>query len=107
MEARYGPPGSGSRGLVIGGQTYTLPEVMTRLGLAFEGCRTIDGLTRDPTCFVVRYYDPEDQRIVACEFDGEFRYLAEMRVPIVEWVGEGDLTPGTVPEEIVARWTSR
>ncbi|MGH7321210.1 MAG: hypothetical protein ACRELA_16505 [Candidatus Rokuibacteriota bacterium] len=106
MEARYGAPGCGGRSLVVGGQTYTLAEVMLRLGIAFDGCRTIDGLTLGPARFVIRYYDPEDERIVAHEFDAEFRYLAEMRVHIVEWLGEDALRAGAVAEEIFAPWTS-
>ncbi|MGH7321912.1 MAG: hypothetical protein ACRELA_20130 [Candidatus Rokuibacteriota bacterium] len=106
MEARFGAPGSGGRRLTVAGQTYTLAELMARLGVAFDGCRAIDGLELGPAHFVVRYYDPEEQRIVAYEFDGEFRYLAETRVHIAEWVGEDRLAPGGVPEEVFAPWTS-
>ncbi len=104
MESRFGPPGSGTRRLAIAGTRYTLPELMGRLGLAFEDCRTIDGFQLGPGHFAVRFYDAEEQRIVAYEFDAEFRYLAELRVHIAEWVGEEGLAPGgTLPEAAADR----
>jgi hypothetical protein len=94
MEARFGRPGSGARRLTIAGQVYTLAEAMARLGIGFDGCRTIDGVTLGPAHFAVRYYDPEEQRLVAYEFDAEFRYLGELRVHVAEWIGEdADLRP--------------
>jgi hypothetical protein len=88
MEARFGRPGSGARRLTVAGQVYTLAEAMTRLGIAFDGCRTIDGFALGPARFALRYYDPEEQRLVAYEFDAEFRYLGELRVHVAEWIGE-------------------
>jgi hypothetical protein len=99
MESRFGPPGSGARSLTVTGPPYTLPELMTRLGIAFEGCRTIDGFVLGPGHFAVRYYDPDEQRVVAYEFDAEFRYLAESRVHVAEWIGEAAL------QEDLSAWT--
>jgi hypothetical protein len=95
MEARFGRPGSGARRLTVAGRLYTLAEAMTRLGIAFEGCRTIDGFSLGPTRFALRYYDPEEQRLVAYEFDSEFRFVGELRVHIAEWIGEDALQEGT------------
>jgi len=108
MEARFGPPGTGRRELRIAGQPYTVAEVMARLGLAVEGCRTIDGLELSPTHFVVRYYDAEEQRVVAYEFDAQFRYLGETRVHVAEWVAEDALGAASAwPEqESLPPWTS-
>jgi hypothetical protein len=91
MERRFGPPGVGRREIQVGGQVYSLAEVMVRLGLAFEGCRTIDGFELGPGHFTVRYYDAEEQKVVAYEFDAEFRYLGETCVHVAEWVGEDAL----------------
>lgn len=107
MEARFGRPGSGARRLMVAGRSYILPDLMTRLGIAFEGCRTIDGVELGAAHFAVRYYDPEEQRIVAYEFDAEFRYVAETRVDVLEWaesIGEEPLAPGASGEE-GATWT--
>lgn len=108
MEQRFGPPGSGAPHVAIGGQALTVHDAMARLGIAFDGCRAIDAFEVGPSHFAVRYYDPEEQRVVVYEFDGEFRYVAEMRVHIAEWVGDEALTPGGEdPGEIVTLWTSR
>ena len=37
---------------------------------------------------MLRYIDGQDQRVVAAEFDGNFRLLSEMRASIAEWEGD-------------------
>jgi hypothetical protein len=101
MEARFGRPGSGARRLTIAGEDCTLAEAMARLGIGFDGCRTIDGFALGPAHFALRYYDPEEQRLVAYEFDAEFRYLGELRVHVAEWLGEDADLP---PWEAAAGW---
>ncbi len=106
METRFGPLGSGRRGLTVDGRAYTLGELLTVLGIGFEGCRSIDAFELGPTHFAVRFYDPEEQRVVAYEFDAEFRYLRETRVHVAEWVGDEALGPGAVPDALFEPWTS-
>jgi len=91
MEARLGALGTGGRSLVVGERVYTLAELLDTLGLGFEGCRAIDAHALGEGQFAVRYYDPEEQRVVAVEFDAGFRYLRESRVPVAEWAGEAGL----------------
>ena len=88
MESRYGPLGCGAQLLTVGGVEYTLDELLFHMGLNFEDARGIDILTLAVEHYVVRYYDGQDQRIVGHEFDGEFRFLAEARAHIAEWIGE-------------------
>ncbi|HEX2712321.1 MAG TPA: hypothetical protein VHM88_08870 [Candidatus Acidoferrales bacterium] len=88
MESRYGPLGCGARALTVGGVEYTLDELLFHMGLNFEDARGIDILTLGVEHYVVRYYDGQDQRIVGHEFDGEFRFLAETRAHIAEWIGD-------------------
>jgi hypothetical protein len=107
MDARFGPPGSGPREVRIGGQRYTPDELLARLGLAFEGCRALDAFQLGPSRYAVRYYDAEEQWVVACEFDGAFRYLGELRAHVAEWVGERGLRPGGLAEEPLPPWISR
>lgn len=90
FEARLGALGTGSQLLVVGDQAFTLAELMERLGLAAEGIRSIDTRQLDADRFVIRFLDAEEQRIVAYEFDRHFRYLAETRIHVAEWIGEGD-----------------
>jgi hypothetical protein len=88
FEQRFGPLGTGARRLVVAGQAFTARELMERLGLAADGCRGIDLVEAGPDRFAVRYLDAVEQRIVACEFDGSFRYLGETRVHAAEWIGD-------------------
>jgi len=67
---------------------YTLAELLFHMGLDFEDSRGIDLIAVSVNHYVVRYYDGQDQRIVAHEFDGEFRFLGEIRAHIAEWIGE-------------------
>ena len=88
METRYGPLGSGAQHLVINGEIYSVPELLHCMGLDFEDSRAIDALTIADGIFVVRYYDGQDQRIVAHEFDSAFHFVHELRAHIAEWIGE-------------------
>ncbi len=88
MESRYGPLGSGGPTLTVGGAAYSLAELLVRLGLDFGDSRPIDALALPDGHYVVRYFDAEDQRAVAHEFDSEFRFLGETRAHMAEWIGE-------------------
>jgi hypothetical protein len=88
MESRYGPLGSGEQGLTIEGTTYQLSELMSQMGLDFDDSRTIDVVTLTEGRHVIRYYDAQDQRVVAQEFDAKFHLLLETRAHIAEWLGE-------------------
>lgn len=88
MESRYGPLGSGRQILKVGGVDYALGELLRRMGLDFDDSRAIDAATLSEGRYLVRYYDGQDQRVVAQEFDADFRLLGEMRAHIAEWIGE-------------------
>ncbi len=88
MESRFGPLGSGVQNLNINGADYTLAELMVRMGLYFDDRWTIDALALPHGKYVIRYFDSQDQRVVAQEFDAELRLLSEVRVHIAEWEGE-------------------
>ncbi len=88
MESRYGPLGRGGQSIAIRGTGYSLAELLVRLGLDFGDSRPIDALALPEGHYVVRYFDAEDQRAVAHEFDAEFRFLGETRAHIAEWIGE-------------------
>ncbi len=88
IESRYGPLWSGRRTVTVDGTEYDIAALTFHLGLNFEDARTIDVLEVSVGRFVVRYYDGEDQRIVAHEFDASFRFLGEIRAHVAEWIGE-------------------
>ena len=76
IESRYGPLGSGS-------QTLTIKDVS----------RAIDALALTDGRYVFRYYDGQDQRVVALEFDADFRSLGEVRAQFPEWIGDEEYYP--------------
>jgi hypothetical protein len=57
------------------------------MGLGFDDTRPIDVLAISEGRYVLRYYDGQDQRVVAQEFDSDFHYLTETRAYIAEWGG--------------------
>ena len=88
IEHRFGKLGSGQNSVVIGDAEYDLPTLLARLDLAFEDSWPIDIQVVSEGHFCVRYYDGQDQRIVAHEFDASFAFIAETRAHIAEWIGE-------------------
>ncbi len=88
IEDRYGPLFCGKQNVTINGADYDMAALLFRMGLNFEDSRSIDVQALLEGHFVVRYYDGEDQRIVAHEFDSEFRFVCETRAHIAEWIGE-------------------
>lgn len=88
MESRYGPLGSGEQALTIAGVSYTLAELMSHMGLHFDDRWAIDALALSDGKYGIRYFDTQDQRVVAQEFDAEFHLLGETRAHAAEWEGE-------------------
>lgn len=88
MESRYGPLWSGHQAVTVNGVEYDMAALLFHMGLNFEDSRSIDAREVSPGRYVVRYYDGEDQRVVAHEFDANFRFLGEIRAHIAEWIGE-------------------
>jgi len=52
------------------------------MALNFDDKPAIDAMTLSGGRFVFRYYDGQDQRVVALEFDEDFRTLGEVRAPV-------------------------
>jgi hypothetical protein len=88
IESRFGKLGSGQQAVMIGDEEYDLPTLLARMDLAFEDSWPIDIHALSENRFCVRYYDGQDQRIVAHEFDASFVFIAETRGHIAEWIGE-------------------
>jgi hypothetical protein len=88
IESRYGPLGSGAQSLTIHGVEYQLADLMSQMGLGFDDSRAIDVLTLPDGRHVIRYYDAQDQRVVAQEFESSFSLLSETRAHCAEWQGE-------------------
>jgi hypothetical protein len=93
IENRYGPLGSGGQTLTIKDAVYSVSDLLVRMGLNFDDSRAIDVLDLQDGRYVFRYYDGQDQRVVALEFDADFRSLAEVRAPFPEWNGDEEYFP--------------
>jgi len=89
IESRFGPLGSGAQSLAIRGVTYSLRELLSQIGAEFDDSKPIDALTLPEGRYVLRYIDGQDQRVVAAEFDADFRVLGEISASITEWEGDG------------------
>jgi hypothetical protein len=59
--------------LTIKDVVYSVSDLLVHLGLNFDDSRAIDALTLPDGRYVFRYYDGQDQRVVAVEFDADFR----------------------------------
>ncbi|MGA2903600.1 MAG: hypothetical protein ABSD98_07205 [Candidatus Korobacteraceae bacterium] len=88
IEGRFGPLGSGAQSLSIRGVIYSLSQLLSQIGAEFDDSKPIDALALSEGRYVLRYLDGQDQRVVACEFDADFRLLSETRANIAEWEGE-------------------
>ena len=93
IESRYGALGSGAEIVVILDITYSTADLLVRMGLDFDDSRPIDALMLSADHYVFRYYDGQDQRVVAIEFDARFRTLAEIRARFPEWLGDDESYP--------------
>ena len=88
MEQRFGPLGCGKQELTIRGETLAIDDLLHRMGLDFDDAKPIDLLAVSENRYAVRYYDGQDQRIVAHEFDADLHFLEETRAHVAEWIGE-------------------
>ena len=93
IESRYGPLGSGSQTVTVKGVVYSVGDLLVRMALNFDDSRAIDARELAEAHFVFRYYDGQDQRVVALEFDEEFRPLGEVRAQYPEWIGDEEYFP--------------
>ncbi len=93
IESRYGPLGSGGQTLTVKGIVYTVPELLVRMALNFDDSRAIDAQALPGGRYVFRYYDGQDQRVVALEFDADFRPVGEVRAQYPEWIGDQEYFP--------------
>jgi hypothetical protein len=88
IESRFGLlTRTDHQAIVIAGREWDLFDLLVHMGLNFDDSKPIDVQTTGDH-YVVRYYDGQDQRVVAHEFDADFKFIAETRAHIAEWIGE-------------------
>ena len=88
IEGRFGPISRTThQTVVITDNEWDIWDLLVAMGLNFDDCKPID-VQATGDHFVVRYYDGQDQRIVAHEFDAKLNFIAESRAHIAEWIGD-------------------
>jgi hypothetical protein len=93
IESRYGPLGSGAQTLTVKDVVYSVSDLLVCMALNFDDSRAIDALELPEGRYVFRYYDGQDQRVVALEFDADFRTLSEFRAAFPQQTGEEEYYP--------------
>lgn len=93
IESRYGPLGCGAQSVTINSVAYSIGELLVRMGLNFDDSRPIDVMPLRRNRYVFRYYDGQDQRVVAVEFDAKLRNLGEIRAHFPDWNGDDEWYP--------------
>lgn len=93
IESRYGPLGGGGQTVTIKDTVYSATGLLVQMGLNFDDSRPIDVMALPDGRYVFRYYDGQDQRVVALEFDSDFRSLSEIRAQYPEWIGDEEYFP--------------
>jgi hypothetical protein len=93
IESRYGALGSGAPTVIVRDTAYSISDLLMRMGLNFDDSRPIDVAMLSDDRYVFRYYDGQDQRVVAVEFDGSFNPLGEIRARFPEWLGDDECYP--------------
>jgi hypothetical protein len=93
IESLYGALGSAGQSVTIKGVVYSASDLLISMALNFDDSRPIDAQRLADGRYVFRYYDGQDQRVVALEFDADFRPLGEVRAQFPEWIGDDEYYP--------------
>jgi hypothetical protein len=88
IEERYGKLGTGGKILFLKGVPTALPKIARKLMMSYTDLIPIDaGKLPEDGCWI-RFYDGEQRKVVAIEFDEEFNLLGENGADIMDWLGD-------------------
>jgi hypothetical protein len=88
IEERYGPIGTGGKVLFIDGMPMGLRKISRKLALLYEDLIPIDAGTLPAGLHWIRFYEGEQRKVIALEFDGEFNIVGENGADIMDWIGD-------------------
>jgi hypothetical protein len=88
IEERYGPIGAGGKVLFVGGMPMGLGKISRKLALLYEDLIPIDAGTLPAGPHWIRFYEGEQRKVIALEFDGEFNIVGENGADIMDWLGD-------------------
>ena len=88
IEESYGAIGTGGKVLFMQGVPMGLKKISRKLALLYEDLIPIDAGTLPAGTHWIRFYEGEQRKVVALEFDGEFNILGENGADIMDWIGD-------------------
>ncbi len=88
IEESYGPIGTGGKVLFLRGVPMGLKKISRKLALLYEDLIPIDAGTLPAGRHWIRFYEGEQRKVVALEFDDEFNILGENGADIMDWIGD-------------------
>jgi hypothetical protein len=89
VEMTFGPLGAGKQEVTVGAASVTPRRALEQLGLSYEDIDAIDLIpVEEGERWALRYFDPEDRRVVVMEFGPDFSIVSETRVHVKEWMGD-------------------
>jgi hypothetical protein len=88
IEARYGPIGEGRKILFVGGTPMALGTLARRLNLQYTDLVPIDAGELPDGTYWLRFYDNEQRKVVAVEFNREYDFTGERGADIMDWLGD-------------------
>jgi len=88
IEESYGPIGTGGKVLFLQGVPMGLKKISRKLALLYEDLIPIDAGTLPAGRHWVRFYEGEQRKVIALEFDDEFNILGENGADIMDWIGD-------------------
>jgi hypothetical protein len=88
IEERYGPIGTGGKVLFLQGVPMGLRKITRKLALLYDDLVPIDAGTLPSDRHWIRFYEGEQRKVIAIEFDGEFNIVGENGADIMAWLGD-------------------
>jgi hypothetical protein len=88
IEERYGQIGTGGKVLFLQGVPMGLAKIARKLALLHDDLVPIDAGTLPNERRWIRFYEGEQRKVIALEFDEEYNILGEAGADIMDWIGD-------------------
>jgi hypothetical protein len=88
IEERYGKIGDGKKILFVNGVPVALSSLARRLALQYTDLVPIDAGELPGGTYWIRFYDNEQRKVMAVEFDRGYAFTGERGADIMDWLGD-------------------
>jgi hypothetical protein len=88
IEERYGKIGEGRKILFVNGAPVALNALSRRLALQYTDLVPIDAGELPDGTYWLRFYDNEQRKVMAVEFDRSYTFTGERGADIMDWLGD-------------------